>query len=51
MKLAYILIGHPYTGKSTFIKTNLNEGFVTISIDHFLEEYAKKFNLSYNEEK
>lgn len=51
-KTAYILVGHPYTGKSSFIKEQkiINDNVpVIISSDMFLEQYAAQYGLSYSD--
>lgn len=53
MKTAYILVGHSYTGKSSFIKNQkdifVKKDFVIISSDFYLEAHMQHYNKSYDE--
>lgn len=51
MKICYLMIGLPGSGKSTWIENFLkdNSDFQVISPDFFIEEFAKKNNKKYNE--
>lgn len=45
---AYILVGPPGVGKTTYVKNNLKD-MVIISSDEYIEEYAKEYNMTYQE--
>lgn len=48
--IAYILIGLPASGKSTWAKPMLESGeYVLISLDYHVEEYAKSIGKTYND--
>jgi predicted kinase len=44
----YMLIGVPCSGKSTFVKTQ-DQDFVYVSSDYFVEKFAQKMGMTYNE--
>jgi len=47
--IAYILVGLPGSGKSTWIKNNVDSSFSIISTDNIIEKIAKQQNKTYSE--
>lgn len=48
-----MMVGPPGSGKSTqitsILKNNIDKEYVVLSLDQYIEEYAKKNNISYSE--
>jgi len=52
MKICYVMVGVPASGKSTFVKNFISadpDSFFVYSTDQFIEDAATHFNSTYNE--
>lgn len=45
----YMLVGLPYSGKSTWTENQPKDGYMVIDTDSYIEQKAKENNISYNE--
>jgi predicted kinase len=49
MPILTVLVGLPGSGKSTYVKSIINENTFVYSTDQFIENAAKHFGVTYNE--